>query len=309
MTARLMTCPVCGETRAVQIRDKVKGNKPCAVFRCAGCDVDFLETWHDRAWASEFYAQDDYVFQPNVVQPDLKFDEYALRLERMKPFLTPETHLLEVGAGDGRMLERLKPHVAEAHATELTPSHVTSLRSRGFCVFDQCLEDITPDARYDVICMFALLEHVPSVGDYLERLKLFLAPGGSIFIEVPDLLDPLARYYDVPAYRDFYYREYHLYYFTKRSLGLLLNKHGYQAEFSHLMQASLTNHFHWMHTGHGQPTTNAMVNVTLPAPLLTADLPGGGSFHAVLDRLDTAYRHALMSMGVGDLLACRAWIA
>lgn len=303
-----MLCPVCATPDVSQIRDRVKGDKPCRVYRCADCDLDFLETWQDRSWASEFYAQDDYVFQPNLVRPEVKFDEYALRLEGMTPFLTPSTRLLEIGAGDGRMLELLKPHVAEADATELTPSHVKSLRARGFRVFDAFLEDVAPEKPYDVICMFALLEHVPDVGTFLDTVKTFLAPGGSVFIEVPDLLDPLARFYDVPAYRDFYYREYHLYYFTKRSLGRLLRAHGFETDFSHLMQASLTNHFHWMHNGKGQPNTNAMVNVTLPAPLRSDDLPDGGSFQAVLDRLDTAYRQALADAGVGDLLACRAWL-
>lgn len=308
MTPGVTPCPVCGREDAACIRTTVRGDKPTAVFRCADCDLDFLQTWQDRAWASAFYAQDDYVFQPNVTRPELKFDEYALRLERMRPFLCPSTKLLDVGAGNGRMLDLVRPHVGEVHATEITPSHVRSLRSRGYHVIDQPLEDILPDGRYDVICMFAVLEHVPNVGGFLEHLKLFLAPGASVFIEVPDLHDPLASYYDVPAYRDFYYRDYHLYYFTKVSLARLLDGHGYGGEFTHLMQASLSNHFHWMHTGRGQANTNEMVSVTLPVGLLADRLPQGGLLSGALDRLDTAYRDALTTAGVGDLLACRAWL-
>jgi SAM-dependent methyltransferase len=304
----VIACPLCSSGEVAQIRDKVRGGKPIAVYRCAPCDVDFLETWNDRVWAEQFYSRDEYVFQPNVTSAPLKFDEYVHRLERLRPFVGRDSRVLEIGAGDGRFLDMLRPIVGEVHATEITPSHVRALKDRGYEVFDRPLEQIEPAEPYDAICMFALLEHVPAVKAFLVHLRRFLKPGGSVFIEVPDRLDPLCSYYDVPAYRDFYYREYHLYYFTERSLRHLLERVGFGAECQHLMQASLTNHFHWMHRAAGQPNTNAMVNVTLPAPLVSDALPNGGRFSAVLDRLDDEYRNALSAAGVGDLLACRAWL-
>ena len=304
----MITCPICNVLIDRRVREHVRSGKSIKVFRCDGCVLEFLETWTDTRRAADYYISGQYVYKPNVTGEPLKFDEYNARFNRIQPYLSSRTRLLEIGPGPGLFLSLVRDYVAEAHAVELAPSYVADLRRQGYVVYDRPIEEIDPDQPYDVICMFALLEHVPKVQEFLGHLKRFLHPKSMVFIEVPDLLDPLCTYYDVPEYRDFYYREYHLYYFTKQSLQRLLDRSGFESEFQHLMQASLTNHFHWMHAGTGQPNTNAMVNVTLPRPLRYKETPGGKSFLSLLDKLDDEYRRFLTAAGIGDLLACRAWL-
>ena len=242
----MVICPICQLETALQVQDHVRGGKPIGVYQCKSCDFEFLETWQDTQRAMDFYASGQYVFKPNVTEESLKFDEYAERLTRIRPYLTTSIRLLEIGCGSGKFLTLCRELVKEAHAIEITEAHVQTLRDQGFPVFDNPLEALQPDSPYDVVCMFALLEHLPKVNEFLIHLKRFLHSRSLVFIEVPDLLDPLCTYFDVSEYREFYYREYHLYYFTERSLQRLLEKAGFHCEFQHLMQASLTNHFHWL---------------------------------------------------------------
>jgi len=288
-------------------RLKVGGRIPISVLRCEDCELDFLETWNDRERAYRFYENDRYVYKPNIIEENRKFNEYEYRFNLIKPYLSEDTRLLEIGCGEGIFLRQARTIVSDPEGCEITVAHVNALREDGFKIWDCPAEDIEPEYSYDILCMFALLEHVPLISDFLNHLKTFSHGKSHIFIEVPNLLDPLVSYYDVSAYRDFYYREYHLYYFTPKSLRKLLNLQGFECEIWPTQQASLTNHFHWMHKGRGQANTNEMVNVTLPKALINNNTSGNKTFEQILDEVDDFYRQILLNEGIGDLLSCHAW--
>jgi len=281
-------CPIC-YSKGYKIRDKVRGDVPIKVYRCDKCYIDFLEIWDEKARVYKFYDKDNYVFKPNIKQGiKMKYNEYDERFENIKPYLSKDKRLLDIGCGDGTFLKMVDPLVGVAEGTEITTYHVNNLRKQGFKIYDCLLHEMqTPEEPYDIICMFALLEHVPVVTEFLEDLKKrFIHEESLIFIEVPNLLDPLTSCYDIPEYRDFFYREYHLYYFTEKSLNKLLQVCGFKCETKPVLQASLTNHFHWLHLGKGQPTTTDMSNVTLIREPIMKITPKGNSFIEILDKVD-----------------------
>ena len=300
-------CPICS-TPGKQIRDTAKGNIPLVFYRCADCKLDFTEHWDDEERVYSFYDKDNYVFKPNVTGLKMKYNEYQGRYDNISPHLNKNTRFLDIGCGDGTFLKMVKPLVAEAEGTEITTQHVNELRGEGFKIWDELLCDIKPDGKYDVICMFALLEHIPNVRDFLLDLKTrFMHQETKLFIEVPNLLDPLANVYDISEYRDFYYRQYHLYYFSEKSLQKLLYDVGLASSTKPLLQASMTNHFHWMHNGFGQKNTTDMSNIVLPNKLMISNTPSGKSIHEILDEVDDFYRTKLLENGIGDLIFCEAW--
>lgn len=302
-------CPIC-DSKGKIIRDKIRGEIDINVYRCKGCFIDFLETYDEKELISSFYENSNYVYKPNVTGEKMKFNEYDERVKRIFPYLSSNTKLLDIGCGDGTFLRMVRPHVSVAEGTEITAVHVENLRRDGFRIWDCLLHQMKPETRYDVICMFALLEHVPKVTDFLEDLKRrFMHDKTQVFIEVPNLLDPLTSCYDIPEYRDFFYRQYHLYYFSEKSLGLLLSKVGFMFECQIMLQASLTNHFHWMHQGKGQATTTDMSNIVLPQKALMDRTPLEIPFMNILDWVDDFYRDLMVKNGIGDLLRARAWIA
>jgi hypothetical protein len=187
--------------------------------------------------------------------------------------------------------------------------HAKTLKEQGFYVYEHVLGLCDPIFAYDIVCLYAIFEHIPNVQEFLAELKRWIHPGSLIFVEMPNLQEPLVSYYDVPNYRDFFYRDYHLYYFSAKSLQKLLGKHGYECETWPIQVASLTNHFHWMHHGNKQGSTNDMVNVSLPAPLRNEVTPKGSGFSTLLDRVDDYYRALLQREGVGDILMCKAWLS
>ena len=267
----------------------------------------FLETWNETQTIHDWYSKDDYVFVREQSWAD-KFNDYEIYRQEVEPYLRRCSRVLDIGCGDGQFLRSIQANVSHVQGVELTPAHVQGLREAGIPVWDKPLGDCREGHPFDVVVMHAVLEHVPCVKDFLKNLKRFAHPETVFFFAVPNRLDPLASYYDVPNYRDFYYREYHLYYFTEKSLGKLLRECGYGSSASTYLAPSITNHFKWIYLGEGDSGSSGYRNVNLPRELLRAKTPSGEDFLAILDQVDDFYRSKLQEAGVGDLLHCRAWL-
>ena len=75
--------------------------------------------------------------------------------------------------------------MAEAHACEIAPAHVERLRQMGFYVLDDHLLNLAPHIQYDVICMRAVLGHLPNAPKLLACLRDWLTPEGNLFLITP----------------------------------------------------------------------------------------------------------------------------
>ena len=224
-------CPICLNRDVGFVQDEIHGGVKINVFRCHECDLDFLETWDNVDHVKSLYEGDKYVFGHNVSEDGnqpLKYDEYSIRYDWLKPHLDKDKTLLEIGCGDGKFLRMVRDDVALAEGVELSPPQVEKLRAEGFTCHDVMINEMEAPRQYDVVCMFALLEHVPNVRDFLTSLKGYLHKDSQIFFEVPNLYNPLVSGVDIEEFRNFYYRPVHLYYFTHNSLKLLLNKSGFE---------------------------------------------------------------------------------
>ncbi len=298
-------CPLCPKTDNKIIRQRLSEEDSTTVYECGDCDLEFLNTWDDVEYVKSLYEGDKYIFTHNAVETenvDLKFNEYDVRYKRMKPYLNKSTSLLEVGCGDGLFLDRIRNDVAIAEGIEMSPPQVEKVRSMGFTCYDEMVGELVPPRKYDVICMFAVLEHVPLVGDFLQQLKEYMHEDTHLFIEVPHRKNVLLNSYDVTSFQDFYYRAIHLYYFSAASLSKALTDAGFNVETTTYQQASFTNHLHWMHNGTGQPNANYMTSVVLPNGWRNEK----ENVAAILEEMDDLYRTRLQEAGLGDLLAAHA---
>lgn len=312
-------CPVCSNSDVHLIRQDVKAGVPphmqknkdniiangraqLNLLRCNECTLDFLEIWNDPKKVYEFYDNNHYVCEPNVTPGYLKYDERKRRLKRVLPHINKRVRLLDIGCGNGYFLQDIRPYVAQAEGMEVTRSHIDKLRGEGFTIHDTLLDNFFPETPYDVIVMHATLEHVANVDKFVLDLKRILNKNGQIFIEVPNMRDPLANTYDIESYRKFFYRQYHLYYFSEISLSKLFQKVGFQSTVWPELMVSMTNHFHWMYMQKGQPNTNAMVNVALPCHLLNPTAPNGAEILSLWNDVDDYYRKKMEQAGIGDML-------
>ncbi len=105
----------------------------------------------------------------------------------MGRLLSPEDQrkILEVGCSTGSNLAMLKDF-GSVYAMELERSAAEVCRSRNpdIRVYDGGIPDPLRD-RYDVICLFDVLEHIEDDAGALEWIDDHLAPGGTVLITVP----------------------------------------------------------------------------------------------------------------------------
>jgi SAM-dependent methyltransferase len=99
----------------------------------------------------------------------------AKRLDKITP---PGGPVLDVGAGDGTLLDALRRTGRDATGLELVSTR-PDIEARD-------ITDLDPDPRYAAIVFWHSLEHLPQPGRALEAAARLLVPGGVLVVAVPN---------------------------------------------------------------------------------------------------------------------------
>jgi 2-polyprenyl-3-methyl-5-hydroxy-6-metoxy-1,4-benzoquinol methylase len=252
------TCPLCASEKSEILVEQLRRGYGMARY-CSACDHGYLvqeqavdakeyygelyrQEYSHNAEAAATHAREIYRVYKNYQQD---------RLHHILPLLTASSRLLEVGASAGQFLSHIKHRVAEVNAIELDKACCAFLGSDlGIDADAEFLENSRfADQTYDVVCAFQVMEHVEQPVAFLKTLQQATKKGGAIFIEVPNLRDPLLSVWDVPTYRKFFYHSAHLHYFTEASLTKVARDAGFRAdqiEISFTQDYNVLNHLHWI---------------------------------------------------------------
>jgi 2-polyprenyl-3-methyl-5-hydroxy-6-metoxy-1,4-benzoquinol methylase len=133
--------------------------------------------------------------------------------------------LLDIGCGDGVLLEVACNHGLRCAGVEVSPNLLAKLRAR-FSGRAAIASDVNmlPDGVYDVVTLISVLEHVHEPYQVLRAALSRLVPDGVLLVNVPNSAGIPARLYG-PRW-DQIEPLVHLYYFTARTLSLMLERVG-----------------------------------------------------------------------------------
>lgn len=118
--------------------------------------------------------------------------EYARTIEELNGLGTAGKTAIDVGAGFGYFLDRIRDkffHASDIYAVDYNETAQQALRSKGYKTFsvDFREEGFAPMKEgFDIIFMFQVFEHMDRVDDVFARLKYLLKAQGSVFIAVPN---------------------------------------------------------------------------------------------------------------------------
>ena len=138
--------------------------------------------------------------------------------------------VLDIGAGYGHILHAIGQRFSKAQlqAIEFSAPCVAHLESIGIEVHSQPAERILPkmEGQFDLLIMSHALEHILRPKELLELVEQSLAPGGVLYVEVPNIpRETLTKYPDHPwAPR---YDEPHITFFSARTLRSLGSSSGF----------------------------------------------------------------------------------
>jgi 2-polyprenyl-3-methyl-5-hydroxy-6-metoxy-1,4-benzoquinol methylase len=194
---------------------------------CLHCGVARTHPLPSEEELTHFYQEEYRQEYKGVITPRGKHVLRAARLARQRlwhllPHLPAGSRLLDLGAGGGEFVavaraagldaEGLEPHAGYAnHAAQVLGLPVRQ------GIWQSA--DIAPGSL-QALTMFHVLEHLPNPVTCLRAVLAWLAPGGWLLLEVPNLIGPLST-------RSRRFHRAHLVHFTPLSLTGTVRRAGF----------------------------------------------------------------------------------
>ena len=188
------------------------------VVRCDGCGLVRLNPRPVEADIHRYYHDHFYRAEES---PQEALSNMLPRARAMAPHVGryPRGRLLDVGCFRGEFMEYMRTthgwDVAGVEFSQRPPNYY------GLDIFYGDLAEAPfEDGSFDVVTLWAVLEHVYDPSAILEGARRLLRPGGTVIILVPNfnsIPGRFMRHDDVPR---------HVTMFTRRTLGRMLRAHG-----------------------------------------------------------------------------------
>lgn len=224
-------CPTCGSTDARHELDK----DHMQIVRCGACDLVYVTPTFDEAHYREVYASEEY--QDIVRDLGIKSHEYRVqrfgteRVGLMARHLSVDTpRYLDVGCSTGFVVEAARDAGWRATGIDLNPSAIEFGVGRGLDLRTAALEDAGFEAGgFDAVSLFDVLEHLIDPVRTLRACTRLLAPGGIVFLYVPNYDSASRLLMGKDAH--FIWPTHHLNYYTPVTLGDLMTREGLETVY------------------------------------------------------------------------------
>ncbi len=185
-------CNLCNGIEASALSYKSRSGAPLRTIACRGCGLVWSDPRpHD---ARAFYEHDYRLAYKQTFEPRpkhvLRAGKVALsRLNKIRPHLSGRMRILDVGSGGGEFAYLLKTLGHEVEGIEPNRGYAGYAAAQyGLSIRQGFIGDTElPDATYDLITIWHVLEHTEDPGAVLSQLRRALRPDGHLVVEVPNV--------------------------------------------------------------------------------------------------------------------------
>jgi SAM-dependent methyltransferase len=195
---------------------------PLTLFTCRTChlvQVDEVQP-HDALFSP------DYTYFSSYSRSWLDHAERFVGLAVERLALGPESLVIEVASNDGYLLQFVAARGIPCLGIEPTANTASVARDRGITTLVQFFgksmaEAVVREHGYaNLIVANNVLAHVPNLNDFVAGLAIALAPGGTITVEFPHLLQLVSQNQFDTIYHE------HFSYFSFHTAQMVFRRHG-----------------------------------------------------------------------------------
>jgi SAM-dependent methyltransferase len=186
-----IVCPLC-RSSSYKSYDKLNG---WTIVECKQCGfrytnprpkIDVLSSFYteeyfkDERHFEKFYNKDNTIKQQS--------DNYTNRVLDIESHVQKRGKLLEIGAARGAFLDKMKKRGWDVRGVEISGDAVKLGKELyRIDIFQGTFAEFETNEKFDVICMYQTLEHVPDPKFIVEHSYELLNKSGIIIIEVPNI--------------------------------------------------------------------------------------------------------------------------
>ena len=233
-------CPACGNKNIQPVfsaRDHTVSHESFEIWECKECTLRFTQNIPEIDAIGKYYQSDNYISHSDTAKGFINNLYHKVRkrtLGQKKNLVSNITgknsgKILDVGCGTGAFLQTMK--ISGWDITGLEPDE--NARNKAIELYN--IHPLPanafyglPDHSFDAITLWHVLEHVHDLHGYMKKFKNLLAPGGKLFIAVPNYTS-----YDAGFYKEFwaaYDVPRHLYHFSPKAMKSLWVAHGLRVQ-------------------------------------------------------------------------------
>jgi len=226
-------CPICGKFSAETLW-KLDG---FTFSRCTGCGLLYQTPQPVQSELIQRYDDEYFDYEIENQEPFLELNLLALQdigfFEDIQPkaLADESASFLDVGCATGRLIQYLQSQGWREQGVEVCrPAAEYGRQERAVSIFTGTIEAAElPSNGFDVVHASHVIEHLQAPGSFLDEAYRILKPEGTLVLITPNsdgFQAKLMRSSWRSAIAD------HMVLFSRRTLGLLLEKHGFWVERS-----------------------------------------------------------------------------
>jgi 2-polyprenyl-3-methyl-5-hydroxy-6-metoxy-1,4-benzoquinol methylase len=164
----------------VNVSRLLQGHAQLSLYKC--CESEYEFYWpFETAGDDQFYAE--------LSSHDWYYQDWKWEHEAALKHIENGQRVLEVGAGSGSFLKKLKSlKEVDTIGLEFNADVKQYASNSGVNLIDQSIQEFSKNHKgeFDVVCSFQVLEHVAEVRSFLKSMIECLKPSGILIIGVPN---------------------------------------------------------------------------------------------------------------------------
>jgi SAM-dependent methyltransferase len=234
----VVACPLCGSHRRNQVYTE---HGVIVVSQCQSCSLIYtsprLKAPEEVYWGNSdtYFSEARLIFEGKATHH--RDPNYREELELIRRY-KPSGRFLDVGCNMGMLLRHVRQMGWTAVGVEPSPSlSRLGVEHLNLDVYNCFLHELPAglESSFDVIALSDVFEHISDPLGFLGQASRFLAPGGILYVKVPNARWNIFKQVTLKAMgqapKQGVWDSYeHVVHYTDRTLKMMLNKAGFDVK-------------------------------------------------------------------------------